>query len=91
MAAIECGATGSGTAVDIAGFSFVPSSASVPVGGMATWTNQDGVSHTVTFDSGPNCGTVVGGASETVVFNVAGAYPYHCAIHPDMTGAVTVE
>lgn len=91
IAAIECDAAGSGTAVDIAGFSFAPSSASVAVGGMATWSNQDGTSHTVSFDGGPNCGTVASGANETVLFSVAGTYPYHCQIHPDMTGTVVVE
>jgi plastocyanin len=91
-AAIQCGATGTGSPVAIANFSFSPSSITVAVGGLVTWTNSDSATHTVTFDSGPNCGTVSGGGgTTTVAFSVAGTYPYHCAIHPDMTGTVVVQ
>lgn len=90
MAAVECGAAGTGTGVDIADFAYLPSPASVAVGGMATWTNRDGVTHTVSFDGGPDCGNVAVGASETVLFSVAGTYPYHCNIHSQMRGTITV-
>ena len=44
-----------GAYVSIAGFSFQPYTAYVPVGGTVSWGNQDGVTHTVSssaFDSG---------------------------------------
>jgi len=89
---IECRATGTGTPVAVEGFSYIPASTTVAVDGLVTWTNSDSATHTVTFDSGPNCGTVSGGGgTQTVAFPVAGTYPYHCAIHPDMTGTVVVE
>jgi plastocyanin len=92
MAAIECNASGSGTATTIADFAFMPSSATVASGGTITWTNQDGTAHTVTFNSGPDCLTIPGsGGSQTIKFNVAGTYPYHCDFHRTMTGSVTVS
>lgn len=91
-AAVACDASGDGTSVNIADFSFNPSSTTVANNGFVTFRNNDGTSHTVTFDSGPNCGNVSpGGGSETVQFTAAGSYPYHCAIHPDMTGTVEVS
>ena len=89
-AAIACPATGSGTAARIVDFSFTPNPASVSNGGLVTWTNNDGTAHTVTFDSGPDCGNVASGASLTVQFNAPGTYPYHCSIHSSMKGSVTV-
>jgi plastocyanin len=89
--AIACNATGTGTAVAIAGNAFGPASVTVALGGFATWTNSDSVSHTVTFDSGPNCGTLGNGATQTAQFTVAGTYPYHCQIHPSMKGTVVVQ
>lgn len=89
-AAIVCAATGSGTAATIANFAFAPSPVTVSSGGFATWTNNDSTTHTVTFDSGPDCGNVAAGASVTVAFNAPGTYPYHCSIHSSMKGSVTV-
>jgi plastocyanin len=90
-AAIVCAASGSGTAATIADFAFAPNPVTVSSGGFATWTNNDSTTHTVTFDSGPDCGNVAGGGgSVTVAFNVAGTYPYHCSIHTSMKGSVTV-
>lgn len=90
-AAIICGATGEGGSVAIENFSYDPASATVATNGFLTWTNKDGAPHTVTFDGGPNCGNMSGGDTETVQFTVAGTYPYHCNIHPDMTGSVEVS
>ena len=90
--AISCNASGSGTAVSIANFSFSPASANVAVGGFVTWTNNDSTTHTVTFDSGPNCGSVSsGGGTHTAQFTVAGSYAYHCSIHPSMKGTIVVS
>lgn len=91
-AAVVCDATGEGTSVNIADFSYNPTTATVATNGFVTWRNNDGAAHTVTFDAGPNCGNLSGGGeSVTVQFTVAGSYPYHCAIHPDMTGTVEVS
>jgi plastocyanin len=89
--AVICDSSGSGTAVAIADNTFSPSSATVAANGFVTWTNTDGTAHTVTFDSGPNCGNLSGGETQTVQFTVAGTYPYHCAIHSSMHGSVVVS
>jgi plastocyanin len=71
--------------------SFNPSNASVSVGTIVTWVNQDTQAHTVTvpgvFDSGPippNGGRWSWGAT------VTGTFTYHCLIHPDMNGTIVV-
>jgi plastocyanin len=75
----------------MANIAFVPTTASVSSGGTVTWTNGDQVDHTVTFDNGPDCGHVAAGQSETVTFSAPGTYAFHCTIHPQMKGTVTVS
>jgi plastocyanin len=71
---------------------FTPGSLSVSVGTTVKWTNNDGVTHTVTandgssFDSGP----IAAGASFSFKFMTAGTFNYHCTIHSGMTGTIVV-
>ena len=71
--------------------SFDPGNVSVPEGTIVTWINQDSVGHTVTapgvFDSGP---IPPNGGRWSWVASVAGTFTYHCLIHPDMNGTITV-
>jgi plastocyanin len=90
-AAVACNASGSGTAATIADFAFNPDPITVAVGERITWTNNDNTAHTVSFEGGPDCGNLGGGASQTVQFNVAGSFPYLCKLHGNMTGTVTVN
>jgi plastocyanin len=90
-AAVICDASGEGSSVSIVNFSYDPLTSEVAANGFVTFTNNDSTSHTVTFDAGPNCGNLSGGDSETVQFTDAGSYPYHCNIHPEMTGTVEVS
>ena len=90
VAPIACTGTGC-QAVSIANFAFNPASATVSSGGTVTWTNTDSTAHTVTFDSGPDCGNLANGATKTATFSQAGTFPYHCTIHPNMKGTVTVS
>lgn len=80
-------------AVTIQNFAFSPPSISVKEGTKVTWTNKDSVAHTVTetdSQSGPNSGDVSPNGSYSFVFEKAGTYHYHCSIHPEMVGTVTV-
>jgi plastocyanin len=72
--------------------SFDPPQINVPTGSIVSWTNTDSIQHTVTsneeglFDAGP----ISPGDTFENVFDSAGEFGYHCAIHPFMTGVVTV-
>jgi plastocyanin len=80
--------------VNIQNFAFNPPNIVVPPGTTVTWVNNDRAPHTVTatdpagaFDSG----TLQPGQSFSVTFTQPGTtYAYYCAIHPSMTGTVTV-
>ena len=72
--------------------SFDPPQIHVPTGSIVSWTNADSIQHTVTsdeqglFDAGP----ISPGDTFENVFDSAGEFGYHCAIHPFMTGVVKV-
>jgi plastocyanin len=89
-AAITCEGS-PGLPVAAANTTFMPASINVAVGGTVTWANGDQAPHTVTFDSGPDCGQMTTGQTITATFGVAGEYPYICTIHPSMRGTVVVQ
>ena len=80
-----------------------PDSAQVPVGNKVVWDNQDTVPHTATSGTGPqdpnsaqlfDTGIVNGGEQSTAVelqgVSEGQTIPYHCTIHPYMTGEIKV-
>jgi len=86
------GAASGGTAVSIANFAFDPASLTVKVGDTVTWTNKDSVAHTVTADDGSfKSEQIQPGAAYKFTFAKAGTFSYHCSIHPNMTGSITVQ
>ncbi len=82
-----------GNLVVMENIAFSPSTITISVGDTVTWRNDDDVAHTVTSDTGDelNSGNLSPGETYQNVFNQAGDYPYHCTIHPVMTGTVIVE
>jgi plastocyanin len=80
-------------AVKIANFAFAPATVSAKVGDTITWTNSDSTGHTATVDGQDPCTTptLASGASGSITFSQAGTYPFHCKIHPQMTGTITVS
>lgn len=79
--------------VSIKDFAFSPASITVTKGTTVTWTNNDTTAHTVVETDGkdgPNSSDVKPGDSYTFTFSQAGTYQYHCSLHPQMTGTVTV-
>jgi plastocyanin len=78
--------------VNIEGFAFGPSTVEAKVGEVIAFTNNDSASHTATLDAG-DCTTDGLGSGETgaLVFREAGSYPFHCRIHPDMTGTFEIS
>jgi plastocyanin len=83
---------GGATAVSVKDFAFNPATASVPTGSKVTWTNNDTTAHTVTFDDGSaDSGNVAPAATFDHTFTTAGTFAYHCTIHSQMKGTVTVS
>lgn len=95
---------GVSASVTIRDFSYSPADDTMQAGGTLTWTNNGPSSHTVTADDGSfDSGTLgppsgsdpyggrTSGGSYTMTFPAAGTYAYHCAIHPGMTGTITVQ
>jgi plastocyanin len=73
---------------------FDPASITVKAGDQIVWNNTDSMRHTATADDGPvpDTGNIAAHAmSKPQTFGDAGTIPYHCNIHPDMTGEVVVE
>ena len=63
----------------------------VAVGTTVTWTNQDGVSHTVTAgDRSTDSGTFAQGQTYSLTFTQAGTFAYFCSVHPFMQAVVVV-
>jgi len=80
-------------AVNITNFAFSPSNITVKKGTAVTWTNKDSVAHTVTENDGqdgPKSSNLDQNQTYSFTYNTVGTFKYHCSIHPDMTGSVTV-
>jgi plastocyanin len=78
--------------VSIENFTFSPADITAKVGQTVTFTNGDSAPHTATLDDGscttPNIAT---NASDGLMFTAAGTYPFHCNVHPNMKGTITVS
>ena len=80
--------------VTINNYTFSPGTLTVTLGTTVTWTNRDFDVHTVTADDTPPTFKSAGldtDDSFSFTFNKAGTYPYHCALHPHMTGKIVVQ
>jgi plastocyanin len=79
------------TEVDLAEFAFNPPHIQVSVGDTVTWTNSDEAPHDATLDDESQAtDTLNSGDTGELTFDEAGEFPYHCSIHPEMLGLVTV-
>ena len=72
--------------VAIKNSAFDPDIVEISKGTTVTWTNDDGVPHTVTSISGAfDSGNINPGQTYSYTFNQAGPFEYRCANHPSMT------
>lgn len=75
--------------------SYSPNPAIVTAGQLIAWKNSGGTSHSATQDGGGGFDTGVlanGAQSDTIRFNTAGDFTYHCSVHgSSMTGTVHVN
>lgn len=81
------------TVVASANNQFLPPNAPVAVNGTITW-NFLSVAHTVIFEGQPNApdniDVAVSNTTEARTFTTAGVYTYHCSVHQNMNGTITV-
>lgn len=77
----------------IVDFSFQPADITVDhLGALVTWTNNGNAQHTVDFNiPGGRSSTLNKGDKFVLNANKPGKFPYHCDIHPNMTGTLTVN
>jgi len=84
-------AFGVDASIDIINYAFTPNNVSIGVGDTVTW-NWVGSPHTTTSDTGLWDSGVFGtGHTFTQKFTSAGSFPFHCVVHPFMTGTVVVQ
>jgi len=80
-----------------------PDAAQVPINNKVVWDNQDTVPHTATSGAGPSDPnsaqlfdtSIINGGEKSTAVELKGVsegqtIPYHCTIHPYMTGEITV-
>jgi len=77
--------------IDIRDNRFEPADATVVPGTTLMWINYDQVQHTVTADDGQfDSGALDPGDIFMVTVEGSGKLTYHCSLHPEMKGGVTV-
>lgn len=76
--------------VTLNNFAFTPATTNITAGDSVTWSNvQAGVTHTATSDTGVwDSGNIAASGTFSQTFPSAGTFPYHCSIHPSMTGTI---
>ncbi len=77
----------------IQGFRFKPAHITIKRGTKVRWINKDSTAHTATSNNGRSfdSGRLRPGQRYKHTFKRAGKKPYHCEIHPDMKGTITVN
>ena len=71
---------------------FNPSSFTVATGSAVTWAwDSNGESHSVTFNDQPIDSDIQTSGTFQHTFSTAGTFAYHCKVHSNMTGTITVS
>jgi plastocyanin len=88
----QSAAAGGSQSVEIKNFAFNPAALTVKAGDKVTWKNSDSAAHTVTFDDGSaDSNDIANNATFDHTFSTAGTFAYHCKIHTNMKGTITVS
>jgi plastocyanin len=88
-------AAGKQVAVKIVDIDFDPQAETVKKGVTVKWTNTGKLPHTVTKEDGPgpnfDSGTLQPGDTFEETFTTPGEIAYHCTIHSNQNGSITVQ
>ncbi len=77
--------------VSIKDFAFKPSAIIAKVGQVISFTNTGFEPHTATLDAGGcTTPTLDTDKCDGLVFSAAGIFPFHCTVHAQMTGTITI-
>jgi len=92
MQASATGSTAGPLYATIDNFAFAPKELTVKAGSTVDWTNKDDTPHTVTSDDRAFSSPVMDTDQKfQFTFQTPGKFPYHCKLHPTMTGVVLVQ
>lgn len=79
----------------ITNFAFDPKVLNVTVNSVVTWTNEDEAPHNIVTDKNAveeiSSKTMNKGETFEYKFTKVGTNPYHCGVHPSMTGIIQVN
>src|SRR2546422_3360434 len=88
----SCGSSGANANVNTSSSNqFSPSTSTITHGQSVCWQNSSSVTHTVTDDGSAFDTNLPVGQIFVHTYAAAGDFPYHCKIHPGMTGTVHVN
>jgi plastocyanin len=81
------------TSVSLQNLAFRPGAIRVASGATVQFTNNDGITHNVTFSSAAITGATdfATGTRSVLMPAAPGTYAYHCTIHAGMAGSVVVQ
>lgn len=90
--ALAAAAPAATVTVQIRSTGFSPSNVTINHGDRITWHNADKVDHQVVANDGSFASPILhAGQSWTRTLNTAGTFRYHDALHPSLTGRITVK
>jgi plastocyanin len=71
---------------------FNPPTLTIPKGTTVIWINMSNAPHPINSDTAAfsSPGSLLQSDTFQMAFTTAGTYPYHCGLHPYMTGTITV-
>ena len=73
---------------------YMPATITIARNSSVTWTNDSGITHSVTFDTpgSPVSSQLFSSGNFVAVFPNAGTFAYHCSVHGQaMSGTVVVQ
>lgn len=92
-AAQVCENTDAATVVATSVGGFAWEAVTAKIGEVVTWTNGDDAPHKLAFDDGTctmDANIAGGGGTQSLTFSKAGTFAFHCTLHGQMPGSITI-